>query len=308
MLVTFAIFIVSLAVLLKSADMFTDNVEILGKKFNIPSFILGVTIVAAGTSLPELASSIMAVNSGASEIVIGNVIGSNITNILLIIGFSTLFLKKETNITWDLYHGDITFLIASTIILGIILIDGTVSIFEAGLLLVGYLLYTLYNVEVNKTNDNPEKNDKIEFNYVNVLQILVSIILVAISADYLVDSSVIIAGFLGIGADIIALTLIAVGTSLPELVVSFFAVKKGKIETAIGNITGSNIFNTFIVVGIPRFLGDLKVTTTLFPDTYIYLLISVALFISVILDKKLHRFEGAVLFLVYIFFIIELLV
>ena len=164
MLVTIAIFIISLAVLLKSADIFTDNVEILGKKFNIPSFILGVTIVAAGTSLPELASSIMAVNSGVSEIVLGNVIGSNITNILLIIGFSCLFLKKETNITWDLYHGDITFLIASTIILGVILIDGNITMFEAILLLVGYLLYTLYNVEVNKTNDNPEKNEKIVFN------------------------------------------------------------------------------------------------------------------------------------------------
>ena len=124
--------------------------------------------------------------------------------------------------------------------------------------------------------------------------------------NYLVESSIEIAQFLGIGADIIGLTLIAVGTSLPELVVSLFAVKKGNIETAIGNITGSNIFNTFIVVAIPRFLGDLKVTTTLFPDTYIYLLISVALFISVILDKKLHRFEGAVLFLVYLFFLIEI--
>lgn len=306
MLVTIAIFIVSMAVLLKSADLFTDNVEVLGRKFNIPGFILGVTIVAASTSLPELASSIMAVNSGVSEIVLGNVIGSNITNILLIIGFSCLFLKKETNITWDLYHGDITFLIASTIILGIILIDGQVTMFEAGLLLIGYLIYILYNVDINKKIDNTDKDEKVTFNYINVLQILMSIILITVSADYLIQSSVQLSQMLNIGSDVIALTLIALGTSLPELVVSLMAVRRGNIELAIGNVTGSNIFNTFMVVGIPRLLGDLAITSTLFPETYIYLLIALTLFMSVILDKKLHRFEGAILFLLYIFFLLAL--
>lgn len=305
MLVTIAIFVISLAVLLKSADIFTDNIEILGKKFNIPSFILGVTIVAAGTSLPELASSVMAMDT-APEIVLGNVIGSNITNILLIIGFSCLFLKKETNITWDLYHGDITFFIASTLILGIILFDGNVSIVEACLLIIGYLLYTLYNIDANNKNDNPEKNVEIKFDYMNVLQIVLGLALVIISADYLVDSAVNIATFLNVGSDVIGLTLIAIGTSLPELMVSFVAARKGNIEIAIGNITGSNIFNIFMVVGIPRFLGELKITETIFPTTYIYLLISVALFISVILDKKLHRFEGAVLLLMFVFFLLSL--
>jgi len=305
MLVTIAIFIVSMAVLLKSADLFTDNVEVLGKKFNIPGFILGVTIVAMGTSLPELASSLMSLNS-APEIVLGNVIGSNITNTLLIIGFSCLFLKKETNITWDLYHGDITFLIASTIILGVILIDGQVTLFEAGLLLIGYLIYILYNVDINKKIDNTDKDEKVTFNYINVLQILMSIILITVSADYLIQSSVQLSQMLNIGSDVIALTLIALGTSLPELVVSLMAVRKGHIETAIGNVTGSNIFNTFMVVGIPRLFGELKITPTLFPETYIYLLIALTLFMSVILDKKLHRFEGAILFLLYIFFLLAL--
>ena len=307
MLVSVIVFIISLAVLLKSADIFTDNIEILGKKFNIPSFILGVTIVAAGTSLPELASSIMAMDT-APEIVFGNVIGSNITNILLIIGFSCLFLKKETNITWDLYHGDITFFIASTLILGIILFDGNVTIVEASLLIIGYLLYTLYNIDSNNKNDNPEKNTELKFNYINVLQIIGGLALVILSADYLVDSAVDIATFLNVGSDVIGLTLIAIGTSLPELMVSFVAARKGNIEIAIGNITGSNIFNIFMVVGIPRFIGELKVTETIFPTTYVYLLISVALFISVILDKKLHRFEGAVLLLLFVFFLIELFV
>jgi cation:H+ antiporter len=305
MLVTLAIFIVSMAVLLKSADLFTDNIEVLGKRFNIPSFILGVTIVAAGTSLPELASSIMAMD-GASEIVLGNVIGSNITNILLVIGFACLFLKKETNITWDLFHGDLTFIIASTIMLGIVLIDGIVTIPEAVLMITGYLIYILYNIDVNKKIDNNHKNEPVVFNYINIIQIIASIILVTVSADYLVNSAVGISQMIGVGSDVIALTLIAFGTSLPELVVSLMAVRRGNIELAIGNVTGSNIFNTFMVVGIPRLLGDLAITPTLFPETYIYLLIAVALFISVILDKKLHRFEGAILFLFYIFFLLAL--
>jgi cation:H+ antiporter len=306
MLVTLLIFIISMAVLLKSADLFTDNVEILGRKFNIPPFILGVTVVAMGTSLPELASAVMAVGF-ASEIVLGNVIGSNITNILLVLGFSTLFLKKETKISWDLFHGDLTFIIASTIMLGIILIDGVISIPEAILLVVGYIIYMVYNFEINKNTDNEEKNEKIKFNYVNALIIIASIALVSISAYFLIDSAVQLSQMLNIGSEVIALTLIALGTSLPELVVSFFAVKKGSIETAIGNITGSNIFNTFIVVGIPRFLGDLTVTAKLFPETYVYLVIAIVLFISVILDKKLHRFEGAILFLFYIFFLLAVL-
>jgi cation:H+ antiporter len=306
MLILFAIFVISMAVLIKSADVFTNNVEILGRKFNISPFILGVTVVALGTSLPELASALMAVGY-ASEIVLGNVMGSNITNILLVLGFSTLFLKKETIISWNPFHGDLTFIIASTIMLGIVLIDGIITLPEAGLLVLGYILYILYTLEINKNTGHKEKNEKIKFNWMHVGLIVGSIILIAVSAHFLINSAVEIAQQLNVGSEIVALTLIALGTSLPELAVSLMAVKKGSIETAIGNITGSNIFNTFIVVGIPRFIGDLTVTTKLFPETYIYLIIAIVLFVSVILDKKIHRFEGAVLFLFYIFFLLALL-
>ncbi len=303
MLITLTVFLISLGVLLKSADIFTDTVEILGKKFNIPPFILGVTVVALGTSLPELASAIMALEF-ASEIVLGNVIGSNITNILLVLGFSTLFLKKEEKITWDLLHGDLTFIIASTIMLGAILMDGFISIPEALILILGYVIYMIYNFDINKKTDHELRDEQLDFNILGVGVILVTIALIAISAYFLIESAVEIALYLNIGSEVIALTLIALGTSLPELTVSLFAVKKGNIATAIGNITGSNIFNTFIVVGIPRLLGDLIVTATIFPEMYLYLLIAVTLFISVILDNKIHRFEGAVLFLFYILFLI----
>lgn len=306
MLITFAIFVISMAVLIKSADIFTDTVEILGKKFNVSPFILGVTVVALGTSLPELAAAVMAVGF-ASEIVLGNVMGSNITNILLVLGFSTLFLKKETKISWDPFHGDLTFIIASTIMLGVVLIDGIITLPEAGLLILGYILYMIYTFEINKGTGHEEKNEKINFNLMHVGLIIGSIILIAVSAHFLITSVVELSQHLNIGSEVIALTLIALGTSLPELAVSLMAVKKGSIETAIGNITGSNIFNTFIVVGIPRFLGDLTVTAKLFPETYIYLVIAIVLFISVILDKKIHRFEGAILFLFYILFLLALL-
>ena len=303
MLLPIVTFIISLAVLLKSADIFTDTVEILGKKFNIPPFILGVTVVAAGTSLPELASAVMSMGI-ASEMVLGNVIGSNIANILLVLGFSTLFLKKEKTITWDLFHGDLTFVIASTIMLGAIIMDGVVTIPEAVILVLGYVIYTLYNIDVNKKIDHEFRDEELDFNVLGFGVILVTILLVIVSANYLVESAVEIAQVLNIGSEVIALTFIALGTSLPELVVSFMAVKKGNIETAIGNITGSSIFNTFLVVGLPRFLGDLIVTPTIFPETYIYLIIAIVLFVSVILDKKIHRFEGAVLFLFYILFLV----
>ncbi len=307
LILTLLIFIISLAALIKSSDIFTEKAELFGKFIGIPSFIIGVTIVAMGTSLPELASATMSVFQGASEIVPGNVMGSNIANILLILGVSALFLKRDVKVKWDLFHGDLTFIIASTLFLGVVIYDGVFTVFEALLLFAGYIIYFFYNLDIHQrdSKNNKETAPKEPIKPTDVVLFLASIILVALSANYLIDSAVELAQAFNIGTEIIGLTAVAIGTSLPELAVSVSAVRRGNIEMALGNVSGSNIFNSFVVMSLPRFLGKIAVPVTLLTGSYPYLLLATTMFLSVILDHRLHKFEGAMLVLLYLFFIVE---
>lgn len=308
------VFIVSMALLIKSSDWFTEKAELVGKYLGIPGFIIGVTIVAMGTSMPELASAFMSVINHASEIVPGNVIGSNIANILLILGISAMFLKKDTKIKWDLFHGDITFIIASTLFLGVVIWDGMFSVFEATLLFASYVVYFIYNYDIHKNkNGNASKRkrskrERVKVGAIDVIILLVSIVLIAISADYLIKSALDIAVAFDIGAEILGLTAVAIGTSLPELAVSISAVRRGNIEMALGNVSGSNIFNTFVVMSLPMLAGGIAIPATLISQSYPFLLIATAMFLSIILDHRLHKFEGAMLFMLYLFFIVETII
>ncbi|MHA1859553.1 MAG: calcium/sodium antiporter [Candidatus Asgardarchaeia archaeon] len=301
------IFILSLAVLVKSSDVFTEKAELLGLALGIPSFIVGVTIVAMGTSLPELASSIMAVLNNGSEIVIGNAVGSNIANILLVIGASTLFLKGDTRIKWDLFHGDLSFIVASTLFLIVIVWDGVFTLTEALLLILGYVVYSLYNYEIHKKNGSKSEKNRPKFAIMDLLILIVSLALVGISADYLIKSGLILAEKLGIGLEILGLTAVAIGTSLPELMVSLSAVRRGNIEMAFGNISGSNIFNAFLVTGIPRLIGTVVVAPTILASSIPFLVLATIMFFVIILDKKVHRYEGSLLLILYVFFLVETL-
>ncbi len=310
MILPAVVFIISLATLIKSSDLFTEKAEVIGKYLGIPSFLIGVTIVAMGTSMPELASAIMSVVNNASQIVPGNVIGSNIANILLILGIATMFLKKDTEIKWDLFHGDITFIIASTLFLGVVLWDGAFSIFEAVLLFAGYVVYFLYNYDIHKNKNNAKNGDesKKRVSAVDAIVLVASMVLIAVSANYLIISATEIATLLNIGVEIIGLTAVAIGTSLPELAVSISAVRRGNIEMALGNVSGSNIFNVFVVMSIPKFIGGVAIPAMLFAQSYPFLLLATTMFLSIILDHRLHKYEGAMLFLLYLFFIVETIV
>ena len=225
MLVAALMFTASLALLLKSSDWFTDKTEILGKRFGVSPFIIGVTIVAMGTSLPELASSVMAVLNNSSEIIFGNVVGSNIANILLIMGISSLFLKREKKIEWNLFHADITFVIASTVILGVVIWDGAFTLGEMLLLLAGFAIYFTYNYDIHKRNGKrKEKGKRPEFKLWDGAVLIASLALIAVSADVLIKSAVALSQITGIGTEIVGLTAIAIGTSLPELAVSILSL------------------------------------------------------------------------------------
>ncbi|MCD6477633.1 MAG: calcium/sodium antiporter [Candidatus Aenigmarchaeota archaeon] len=302
------VFVVSLGVLLKSADFFTDSAEEIGLALGIPAFIVGVTIVSIGTSLPELASSIVAVLEGSSEIVSGNVVGSNITNILLVLGVSTIIAKKLTT-SWELVRVDLPVLIGSALLLVATCLDGVFTFWDAVLFIIGYIIYISYTISMQKRNKREMiRSHKVikKLRLKPILILIMSSIFIYISAKYMVESIIQVSQILKIGTEVLAATVVALGTSFPELIVSATAARKGKGAMAIGNILGSNIFNTFVVMGVPGLIG-----TILVPNDMIYIGLPVMLGATILYffetqDREVTGWEGGILLLLYAFFIMKL--
>ena len=301
------VFILSLSVLIKASGYFIDAAEIIGIKLKIPKFVIGATIVALGTSMPELISSIVAVFQGASEIVAGNVIGSNITNILLILGVSGLLIK-EMRIKRKVVKFDLPILIISAILLVVTIIDGNVALSDAFIFLLFLVFYNVYifNVKDDELNNDNDESQTISFSFKTIAILIVSIVFIFLGAKYTVDSVIKIAEILKIGKEIIAITAIALGTSLPELIVSLSAIKKNNPELVMGNILGSNIFNTLAIMGIPALFGPLKITVSIISYALPVMCIATLFLLLIALDKKLSRFEAFLLVLFYCIFIIGL--
>jgi len=302
------IFLISLFFLVKSSDWFTESAEEIGFYLNLSPFIIGVTIVAIGTSLPELLSSLFAMFQKAPEIIIGNVIGSNITNIFLIIGIVAIFGKKII-IKHNLLNVDLPFLIGSAFFLYITIIDKRFTLFEsilAILFLITYLIYTskTEKLDIDVAPEIKHKNSKKKF-IINVFILVVSGILLFISAKYTVTSIIKVAELLGIATGVLAMTIVALGTSLPELMVSISAIKRNNAEMAIGNVLGSNIFNILGVMGITGLFGTITIVTSVLTFALPMLLIASFLFFFMTQDKELTRWEGVILLIFYIYFIVH---
>lgn len=296
------IFVVSLTVLLFSSDKFIESAERLGLSFGISPFIIGVTIVAFGTSLPELATSIASVISGSSEIVIGNVIGSNITNILLVLGL-TAVIGKEIKLDFNVMDVDMPLLLMSAILLYFFAGDLQFTIIEACLCLGALLIFLINSTQGQKS----DKNDRPKTDPLDYLWVILGGIGVFAGAHYTIYAIENISTILQISPDLIALTVVALGTSLPEVVVSIAAVRKGKHAIAVGNVLGSNIFNTYAVMGIPRFFGDLTISNEIVSFGLPFMIAVSMLFALVTFSRRISRWEGAMLILFYVYYIIQLI-
>lgn len=301
-----ALFVASLFVLVKASDWFVSAAEAIGLSVGISPFIIGVTIVAFGTSLPELAASIAAVVSGTSEIVVGNVVGSNITNILLVLGLTAVFSKKiELNL--NAIAIDVSMLTASAFMLWFFLTDGNLSMFEATLFLVGMIIFLLNSIGGDKEEAIPQTTSNAR-HYVTVV---LGAALVYAGAHFTIIAIQKISGIIGINPEIIALTCVALGTSLPEVVVSITAARRGNSGIAIGNVLGSNLFNTFAVMGIPALIGMLIPDGELYiPDTIrdfsLPLMVAITMvFVALILTKRINKFFGGILLAAYVFFLLN---
>ncbi len=308
-----AIFAASLFVLLKSADYFIEAAESIGIKLKIPTFIVGATIVAFGTSLPELAASVAAVFHGgenSSSIIIGNVVGSNISNIFLIAGISILVsasfvvdMKKQLR--------EFLILILSAILTIGFLWDFEINLFEAIVMtccLVGYIVYILVYPHDEEEEEEAENDLLGAPNYALFLVFLVSGILIAAGAKYTVESIIKISDIMGYPPEAISLTAVALGTSLPELAVSLSAARKGLSNLILGNIIGSNIFNSFCVLGIPGIIaysqGETIVASEAIKNFSLPMMgVATLLFVLLGLKKNTPNYAGLVFILLYVFFI-----
>lgn len=300
--VNLIIFIGSLVVLVKGSDWFVDAAEQLGLAFGINSFVLGVTVVAIGTSLPELSSSIAAVYANDSEIVLGNVVGSNITNILLVLGIVAM-LGKVVPLEYDIMDVDMPLLVASSLFLYFALEDLHFSMFEAVIFLAALVGFMLNSVSSNTFEDVGERP---KATYKTYLLLLVGVGLVYLGSRFTVMGLQGLSVNLGIGSGLLAFTLLALGTSLPEVVVSVTAARKGKAGMAIGNVLGSNIFNTYAVMAIPALFGDLVIPASSFQFAVPFMIAVTLLFVVITFSGRINRYEGVVLLLFYVFFLYKM--
>jgi cation:H+ antiporter len=297
------IFVVSLLALVKSADWFTEGAEELGLFFGMPSYVVGLTIVAIGTSLPELVSSIFAVAGGSPEIVVGNVVGSNITNICLVLGLAAI-LGGRLFVSREIVKIDLPMLASSAALLGLTALDGTISRPEGVLLLAGALIYSVYGL--SKIEAAVQQDFKLERGRLRPLvafRLVGGAVILYFAAEYTIKSVIELSTLLDVGTDVIAISAVALGTSLPELVVSLVAARRGKLEIAIGNVLGSNVFNAFAVVGIPALIVPLPVTHPVLTIGLPFMGVATVLYFFMAQDREVTRWEGMPLVLLYILFL-----
>lgn len=300
---------ISLVALIKCSDWFTLAAEKIGRYFGLSSFIVGATIISIGSSMPELATGVITAlqnDPSTASFAIDNVVGSNIANILLICGVLAIFCKK-IKVKSLLVDVDLPFLFISTGLFFLFAYDGNITLWE-GIILLGLLvLFILYTIKGDQSEGSSDKEDedglrkKLHWHTWSIL--VASTVGIYFAADYTIMSVIKVAELLNIAPAIVTMLAVAVGTSLPELIVSVRAAQKGKPSIAIGNIFGSNIFNVLAVAGIPSLIGTLHVSSTVLTIGLPFLGVATFAFIFSLHDDQMRRWEGLGLLFLYLAFV-----
>lgn len=305
---------VALVALVKGADWLIAGAEEIGVSIGFSPFVVGVTIVALGTSLPELVAGIGAILQNAPEIVVANAIGSNVANILLIVGVSVVVGKKMV-VEKNLIDLDLPLVAASTLLFASLAWDGDINRIEALILLIGCVSYVGYILRHKDESDLAQQaealvHEEIEkrprVSAMNYFLVLAGIVALALGAHYLIQSVLELSALFGITAGVITITAVALGTSLPELFVSVKATLDGKSETALGNIFGSNVFNLLVVVGVPGLFATLPLEPNVLLIGLPALLGATFLFVVSGISGRIHAWEGAFYLAMYVVFTAKL--
>jgi cation:H+ antiporter len=276
----------------------------IAKKFRISNLVIGMTIVAYGTSTPELAASIAAAGDH-SAIILGNIVGSNIANVGMVIGVAAILVPLA--VQKSVLRKEIPIMLGVSALLVLLSIDGEISQYDGTILLIGLGLFAVYTFrsalkqrEKNADDSNSTKNNV----YLKSIGLIgIGIIVLYIGAILTVDNAVVIATELGLSEKIIGLTVIAIGTSLPELITSIIAIRKGHSDIGIGNIIGSNIYNILMIMGVGAALGGVLITADVYVDYAIMIIFSISLLIG-LKTKIINQTMGVILATGYVLYLV----
>lgn len=295
--------IVGFVLLVKGADFFVDGASSIAARYGIPQLVIGLTIVAMGTSFPEAAVSITAALKGSAGITIGNVIGSNILNVAIILGLASIIvpirIKKST------IKRELPFSMIITILLVLFGLNGKVSRLDGILLWIAFLFYLYYVYQMSKHSQEQE-DIKVMSLGKSLIYVVIGLACILFGSDLAVDGATQIARIFGMSERFIGLTIVALGTSLPELVTSVSAAKKGNADIAIGNIVGSNIFNILFVVGTSALIIPVPFETHFIVDGIMAFIVLLVLWLCVRKNKVLERKHGILLLGIYLGYFIYL--
>jgi cation:H+ antiporter len=300
---------IALIALVRGSGLFVTGAKQVGASLGMSQFAIGVLIVGFGTSLPEFASSVAAALSGSTEIVIANAVGSNITNILLIVGMLAV-VGGGVIIKRDLLKTELPVFFISTTLFIAVVFDGTVDRIEAGLLLgtfAAYVWYLFVESDSENSAESIKENNRPKLEAKSIVYIVIGVAAVLIGAHYTVEMVVNIATALSVPVGLVSIGAIALGTSLPELFVSLRSIKDGEAELAIGNIFGSNAFNMLIVVSIPALITPLAADEVVMDLGLKILMVASAIFFVLGLARHVMRWEGMMMLLFFLFFAVKLM-
>lgn len=310
----FLTLLIGFALLIKGADIFVDGASSIAKKFNVSPMLIGLTIVAMGTSAPEAAVSVSSSLAGQNDMSIANVVGSNFFNILIVLGVSSIIAKlpveKET------IKKDTPFLIFISILLLALSLNFHLSRLDGVIFLVLFILFLINMIKSNISSKDIESSSgetaiAIEATDTKsihmpktLLLCLIGIVGIVFGGDLVVDSATNIATSFGMSANLVGLTIVAMGTSLPELVTSVIAVKKGETEIAIGNVIGSNIFNILLVLGLAALIHPMAVSMVAIIDTIFMTAVTILLYIFIKKNNSLTKIHGIIFVIIYFIYLI----
>lgn len=292
MLLSIAYILIGVIAVLWGADKFTDGAAAIARKMNIPEIVIGLTIVAMGTSAPELFTSVVSALKGSTGLALGNIVGSNIFNSLLIVGAAAAV--APIPISQVTIVKDIPFALVSSLLLTAVCLDGNLTRIDSLLLLIGFALFLAYTLQIARNGKTEDSKSEIsQALWKSILFIIIGLACLIVGSNLFVNGASIVAEQLGVSDAIIGLTIVAGGTSLPELATSIISARKGQSGIAIGNVVGSNVFNILAILGITGFISPMRNLGGITTIDFTMLILSIILVWAMSFTKhKIERWEG----------------
>ena len=307
MLLDIVLIVIGVVLVLKGADILTEGASALARRMHVPEIIIGLTIVAAGTSAPELFVSVVSALNGTPDLAMGNVVGSNTMNCMLIVGCAAMV--APMTISRSTVRKDIPFAVMASVVLTLIALDSSLGRIDGLILLAGFAVFMTYTLMQAKNGQaEPQTEVKQQNPWLSVLYLVVGLAMLVAGSNLFVDAASSVAAALGVSEGVIGLTVVAGGTSLPELATSVVAARKGQSAIAIGNVIGSSVFNILLILGLTAAISPLQIEGITAIDLTVMLVSVTLVWLFSYTRFTVERWEGAVLvggYLVYLAWLIS---